>query len=123
MERSATATLVLSLTVAAALAAGAQSPAPTVPLLDNLGSHTYPITTRVPMAQRYFDQGLRLYYGFNHAEAIRAFQEATRRYQSKLVRQTLEESGWNVVEAARRLDIARSHLYNLINAFGIERGK
>ena len=49
------------------------------------------------------------------------FQESTRRFQAKLVRTALEESGWNVVEAARRLDIARSHLYNLINAFGIER--
>ena len=26
----------------------------------------------MPRAQRYFDQGLRLYYAFNHAEAIRA---------------------------------------------------
>jgi Nif-specific regulatory protein len=51
----------------------------------------------------------------------RTFQECTRRFQAKLVRDTLEESGWNVVEAARRLDIARSHLYNLINAFEIER--
>ncbi|HET9948991.1 MAG TPA: tetratricopeptide repeat protein [Longimicrobiales bacterium] len=49
-----------------------------VPLLDNLGDHHYPITTLVPLAQRYFDQGLRLYYGFNHAEAIRAFREAQR---------------------------------------------
>ncbi len=54
-------------------------------------------------------------------EGPHTFQQATRRYQAKLVRQTLEDSGWNVVEAARRLDIARSHLYNLINAFGIER--
>ena len=53
-------------------------PAPTVPLVDNLGSHEYAISTRVPTAQRYFNQGLRLYYGFNHAEAIRAFEEATR---------------------------------------------
>ncbi|HSH45455.1 MAG TPA: hypothetical protein VK966_06350, partial [Longimicrobiales bacterium] len=29
-------------------------------------------------AQRYFDQGMRLYYAFNHAEAIRAFDEAAR---------------------------------------------
>ncbi len=50
-----------------------------VPLFDNLGSHTYRITTDAPLAQKYFDQGLRLYYGFNHAEAIRAFEEATRR--------------------------------------------
>jgi tetratricopeptide (TPR) repeat protein len=49
-----------------------------VPLYDDLGSHHYGITTKVPLAQRYFDQGLRLYYAFNHAEAIRAFAEATR---------------------------------------------
>ena len=78
MERSATATLALSLAVGAALTVRAQSPAANVPFLDNLGSHTYAITTGVPLAQRYFDQGLRLYYGFNHAESIRAFQEATR---------------------------------------------
>jgi tetratricopeptide (TPR) repeat protein len=30
------------------------------------------------MAQKYFDQGLRLIYGFNHAEAERAFREAIR---------------------------------------------
>jgi Nif-specific regulatory protein len=53
----------------------------------------------------------------------RTFQGATREFQEKLVRDTLEDSGWNVVEAARRLDIARSHLYNLIRAFGLERRK
>jgi Nif-specific regulatory protein len=56
-------------------------------------------------------------------EAPHTFQQATRRFQAKLVREMLEDSGWNIVEAARRLDIARSHLYNLINAFGIERGR
>jgi tetratricopeptide (TPR) repeat protein len=49
-----------------------------VPLYDNLGKHHYRITTRVPQAQRYFDQGLRLYYAFNHQESIRAFEEAAR---------------------------------------------
>jgi tetratricopeptide (TPR) repeat protein len=48
------------------------------PLYDNLGSLTHRITTPVPAAQRYFDQGLRLTYAFNHAEAIRAFLEAAR---------------------------------------------
>jgi transcriptional regulator of acetoin/glycerol metabolism len=38
-----------------------------------------------------------------------------------LLRDTLEENGWNVNEAARRLDLARSHVYNLIRAFGLER--
>ena len=59
--------------------------------------------------------------GAGDRDLPRTFQESTRRFQAKLVRETLEDSGWNVVEAARRLDIARSHLYNLINAFGIER--
>ena len=49
-----------------------------VPLFQNLGDHSYSITSRSPEAQRYFDQGLRLYYAFNHQEAIRAFQEAAR---------------------------------------------
>jgi Nif-specific regulatory protein len=48
-------------------------------------------------------------------------QDATRQFQAQFVRDTLEDSAWNVLEAARRLDIARSHLYRLMNAFGIER--
>ncbi|MGD8866373.1 MAG: tetratricopeptide repeat protein [Gemmatimonadales bacterium] len=72
--------LVLVLTAALVLGvgSGARAQRPTVPLFHNLGSHAYTITTRVPQAQRYFDQGLRLYYAFNHAEAIRAFNEAVR---------------------------------------------
>lgn len=50
----------------------------TTVLFDNLGSHHHTITTTSPQAQRYFDQGLILVFGFNHAEAIRSFQEATR---------------------------------------------
>jgi tetratricopeptide (TPR) repeat protein len=53
-------------------------PRATVPLYENLGNHHYAITTRTLQAQRYFDQGLRLYYAFNHQEAIRAFEEAAR---------------------------------------------
>ncbi len=49
-----------------------------VPLYDDLGDHHWAITTDEPLAQRYFDQGLRLYYAFNHAEAVRAFREAQR---------------------------------------------
>ncbi len=50
----------------------------TVPLYTDLGSYHRAITTHNPTAQRYFDQGLRLVFGFNHAEAIRAFNEAAR---------------------------------------------
>jgi tetratricopeptide (TPR) repeat protein len=47
-----------------------------VPLYTNLGSHHKRISTRAPATQKYFDQGLRLVYGFNHAEAIRSFTRA-----------------------------------------------
>lgn len=48
------------------------------PLFDDYGSYHHPITTRVDLAQRFFDQGLVLAYGFNHAEAARSFREAAR---------------------------------------------
>lgn len=51
---------------------------PAVPLYDDLGDYHYEVTISTALAQRYFDQGLRLYYAFNHAEAIRAFREAQR---------------------------------------------
>jgi tetratricopeptide (TPR) repeat protein len=47
-------------------------------LYDTLGTHSYKITTASPEAQRWFDQGLRLVYAFNHHEARKAFREATR---------------------------------------------
>src|SRR5512141_1330305 len=46
------------------------------PLFENLGSHHHPITTTSEQTQRYFDQGLRLVYAFNHEEAIRSFEAA-----------------------------------------------
>ncbi len=49
------------------------------------------------------------------------FQEATRRFQATLIREALEEANWSVVEVAERLDLARSHVYHLIKAFGLER--
>jgi tetratricopeptide (TPR) repeat protein len=57
---------------------GGSSAGEQVPLYDNLGDHHYTVTTGVPAAQAYFDQGLRLYYAFNHAEGVRAFREAQR---------------------------------------------
>ena len=38
----------------------------------------YPIETNNPEAQKYFNQGLLLAYGFNHAEAARSFYYATK---------------------------------------------
>src|SRR5947199_6285177 len=56
-------------------------------------------------------------------DAAATFQEATRRFQARLLHDALEAPGWNVVDTARRLDLARSHIYNLIRAFGLERGR
>src|SRR5215203_5353793 len=47
-----------------------------VRLMEGLGEFHLPVRTSVPEAQRFFDQGLVLVYGFNHAEAARAFRRA-----------------------------------------------
>lgn len=49
------------------------------------------------------------------------FQEATRRFQRDLLEQTLLDTDWNMAETARRLDLARSHIYNLVRLFGLAR--
>lgn len=48
------------------------------PLFDDLGDYHHPISTKSKLAQRYFDRGLILAYGFNHAEAARSFREAAK---------------------------------------------
>lgn len=48
------------------------------PLFNNLTTFRFSISTKVPLAQRFFDQGLVLYYGFEWGESIRSFKEATR---------------------------------------------
>lgn len=48
------------------------------PLYGNLGSYHMAITTASPVGQQYFDQGLRLTYGFNHDEAVKSFKEGIR---------------------------------------------
>jgi len=46
-------------------------------LHPGLGNHHFPITTQKTEAQVYFDQGIRLLYGFNHDEAARYFRRAS----------------------------------------------
>lgn len=48
------------------------------PLFTNLGNYEMKITTENEWCQKFFNQGLALTYGFNHAEAHRSFLEATR---------------------------------------------
>lgn len=52
------------------------APASDVRLLEGLGEFHLPVRTSVPEAQRFFDQGMILVYGFNHDEAGRAFRRA-----------------------------------------------
>jgi tetratricopeptide (TPR) repeat protein len=87
----------MTLTIAAASHAAAQTARPThqhyqrpnayeqpapgtpvAPRLQNLGVHTFKVTTRSNRAQLFINQGVNLAYGFNHAEAARAFAEAAR---------------------------------------------
>jgi tetratricopeptide (TPR) repeat protein len=48
------------------------------PLLGGLGTWSFKVSTKSARAQQFFDQGIRMVYAFNHAEAVRAFQEAAR---------------------------------------------
>jgi hypothetical protein len=59
---------------AAAIAAAQPDPS----LQDTLGTISMPITTVEPLAQRYFDQGLRWSFAFNHAAAVQSFRKAQR---------------------------------------------
>jgi tetratricopeptide (TPR) repeat protein len=65
-----------ALRLATAATAAPEAPAP--PLFGDLGDYHRPVTTADDRARAYFDQGLALYYGFNHEEAIRAFRHAAK---------------------------------------------
>jgi hypothetical protein len=45
-------------------------------LVDDIGTYGRKISTNSPMAQKFFDQGLRLVYGYYFPEAIASFEEA-----------------------------------------------
>ena len=48
------------------------------PLYEGLGASGHAVTSHAPDAQAWFDQGLALCWGFNHPEAVRAFQQILR---------------------------------------------
>ena len=58
---------------------GGEADKPGAPVFKNLGTHHHKISTKNRRTQFLFDQGVRLSFGFNHAEAIRSFREAARR--------------------------------------------
>ncbi|HEV3334383.1 MAG TPA: hypothetical protein VG096_25525 [Bryobacteraceae bacterium] len=62
-----------------AMAQHPAAPAPEKPvvLYKGLGAWHHPIATRSPDAQKFFDQGLALLYGFNRYESLRSFRKAS----------------------------------------------
>jgi tetratricopeptide (TPR) repeat protein len=73
----------LALTASADASAQAHHSVPAGPMAamsgrPGLGNVHHPVSTRSPAAQRAFDDGLALTYGFNHDEAVRSFQRAGR---------------------------------------------
>ena len=66
----------LALATVAALCPAEPPQTSAVPLFEGLGTHTRPVATSKPDAQKYFDQGLMFMFAFNHDEAIRAYRQA-----------------------------------------------
>src|SRR5215831_15505035 len=77
-QRFATTLLLASvLTVNCGRQEEGSKPQTSVPLFEDLGTYHHKVTAN-EQAQKYFDQGLRFVYGFNHDEAEKAFREAAR---------------------------------------------
>ena len=66
----------IGLSVAATGATAAVKNEPPPRLIPGLGEVHHPVSTKNREAQQFFDQGLKLVYGFNHDEARRSFQRA-----------------------------------------------
>ena len=75
-------TCVLIVFLVCGIALSQQHPSPSsktkpVALMSGLGNLHHPVTTSNPEAQKFFDQGLRLIYAFNHQEATSSFLRAS----------------------------------------------
>ncbi len=52
---------------------------------------------------------------------VPTFHAATRQFQRDFLRKELSLAGWNVTAVAEKLDLTRSHVYNLIHQFDLKR--
>src|SRR5580700_6976748 len=84
----------LFLSIAAAQEHSAHNPGRPVTLVAGIGDAHHPVSTHNPQAQKFFDQGLRFIYAFNHDEAARSFQHAAE------LDPKLAMAYWGVAEAA-----------------------
>ena len=66
----------ISLCAGAMVSIAATKNEPPPRLMPGLGDVHHPVSTKNREAQQFFDQGLKLVYGFNHDEARRSFQRA-----------------------------------------------
>jgi len=66
----------VAVVVGTLLLSGSAAHGASEPFFDGLGVYERKVTTSSPEAQKYFNQGLRFLFGFNHGAAIRAFQAA-----------------------------------------------
>ena len=79
LRRFISTALVLSLAAAQVLAQeAAKDDGKFAVLVDGLGNYSRPISTKSELEQKFFDQGLRLYYGYYSPEATASFREALR---------------------------------------------
>src|ERR1039457_4652771 len=85
-------TIILGLPIMSAQdhAMGAAKP---VTIMAGLGDLHHPVATKNKEAQKFFDQGLRLIYAFNHDEAARSFHKAAQLDTS------LAMAYWGIAEA------------------------
>ena len=93
-------TLFLSVAISCTLAAAQQHAGHAQPqqskpatLVNGIGNTHHPVTTSDPEAQKFFDQGLRYIYAFNHDEAARSFERAAQ------LDPKLAMAWWGVAEA------------------------
>jgi tetratricopeptide (TPR) repeat protein len=93
-------TLFLSAAMSCSLAAAQQHAAHAQPqqtkpatLVNGIGNTHHPVTTSSAEAQKFFDQGLRYIYAFNHDEAARSFERAAQ------LDPKLAMAWWGIAEA------------------------
>ncbi|MHC5065540.1 MAG: tetratricopeptide repeat protein [Planctomycetota bacterium] len=77
MNATSIAAILASLVLLTACQSNPQIGADGSRLYEGYGGYHRKITTTDPDAQRWFDQGIQLVYGFNHDEGVRSFQRAT----------------------------------------------
>src|SRR5512132_2171661 len=109
--------LALCLALSTSLFAQHQHHAPAnmpVEMFTGLGSLHHPVSTNNAEAQKSFDQGLALLYGFNHEEAAKAFERATKLDPNLAIAHwgiaLVNGQNYNAPEFPELLKIAKEHL-------------